>query len=295
MNDSQTDFPDDHVIDSGHSSLRVSRFDSVTWGLVSVIVFLGCLVSMMFVMWLATGEPKLLVQPMPIAKQSGATGSIVSEPEFEQPTAKEIEDLVEPAIKHTIEALTNAVSTVAMSVQWSSGQTDETSDGGGGTSRSKGSEPGNQIVPRWQRWELRFSATDKDDYARQLDHHGIELAAFGGTGPNVIEMATDLASQPRRKINENPETEKRLYFSWLYSNPLLKFDQQILRSVGISSAGRNVVRFVSAELETQLLRLERQHCLSNGKTFPDSISKTVFESRRGEDGYEFTVIKQRYR
>ncbi|MEM6469472.1 MAG: hypothetical protein AAF802_07860, partial [Planctomycetota bacterium] len=59
--------------------------------------------------------------------------------------------------------------------------------------------------------------------------------------------------------------------------------------------GRNIVRFVPADLEQKLATIEREHCLRNGETFPDSIAKTVFESHPTAGGYAFHVIAQRYR
>ena len=149
-------------------------------------------------------------------------------------------------------------------------------------------------VPRWERWEIQFNATGKQDYARQLDFFGIELAVFGG-GENTIESASNLASVPTRHINLEPESEKRLYFSWKRFNPLVRFDRQLLSAAGIASSGLIVVRLTPSSLEQQLVQLERQHCQVNGKGFPDAIAKTVFQSQPDGDGFQFEVVSQRYR
>lgn len=155
--------------------------------------------------------------------------------------------------------------------------------------------PGNDdVIGRWERWEIRFNVQGRTDYAKQLDFFGIELAAFGG-GENVIESASNLASVPTRTVNRDPKSERRLYFSWKRSNPLVEFDRQLLAAAGVTTSGRNVVRLIPQYLEQQLAQLEKQFCEDNGKVFPDDIAKTALESRANGDGFEFKIISQRYR
>ncbi|MEM6471467.1 MAG: hypothetical protein AAF802_18030, partial [Planctomycetota bacterium] len=253
----------------------MSRVDSVASGIVSLMTFLAALVFMMFVTWLLSGERVVVAQRMPIAKVSrGQAGIDTSQLEFEVPAVAEVEQLVEPTIEESIQAVTEAVRSATQSAATEASLNAGTADGD--SDRTSGPESSRDIISRYERWELKFSATGKKDYARQLDFHGIELAAFGGS--SVIEMVSQLASTSRRTVNENPESEERLYFSWRHLNPLMEYDRQLLGSAGISTHGRNIVRFVPADLEQKLATIEREHCLRNGETFPDSIAKTVFES-----------------
>lgn len=277
---------------------RLSRFDSVTSLFLALILFLGAFVLMMFIIWVLSGEPDP-PRIAPIIENPPGRGENPEgfERDFEPPGAEEVEDLMEPTLADTIEAVTDAVSTVAASLTTSQTNAVASTQGTGkGDSRPPGPMgEGDDIIGRWERWELTFNAKGKTDYAKQLDFYGIELAAFGGGGANVIEMADNLASSPRRQVNADPKSEKRLYFSWKLSNPLLQFDRQLLGAAGIQVAGRNVVRFIPKNLEDVLANMEKDYADSKGKKFPHSIAKTVFESTADGSGYSFSIVSQRYR
>jgi len=187
--------------------LKISRFDAVTSLFLALILFLGAFVLMMFILWLLSGEPK--PAPLkPIIENPAGRGENPEgfERDFEPPGAEEVEDLMEPTLADTLEAVTDAVSSVAASLTTTNTNAAASSQGSGaGDSRPPGPEgEGDDIIGRWDRWELTFSAKGKKAYATQLDFYGIELAAFGGGGPNVIEIASNLAGSPQRRVNENP-------------------------------------------------------------------------------------------
>ena len=277
---------------------KLSRFDAVTSLFLSLILFLGVFVLMMFIVWLLSGEPK--PAPLePIIENPAGRGENPEgfERDFEPPGAEEVEELMEPTLADTIEAVTDAVSTVAASLTTADTSAVASTQGtGAGDSRPPGPMgEGDDIIGRWERWELTFAAKGKKDYGKQLDFYKIQLAAFGGGGPNQIDMVSNLSTSPRKSVNPKPETEERLYFSWKLSNPLLQFDRQFLGEAGIPYAGRNVIRFIPKELENQLAQIEKEYCESKGKKFPHDIAKTIFESQASGSGYEFQLVSQRYR
>ncbi len=278
--------------------LKVSRFDSITSLFLALILFLGAFVFMMFVIWLLSGEPKPVALE-PIIENPPGRGENPEgfERDFEPPGAEEVEDLMEPTLADTLEAVTDAVSSVAASLTAANTNAAASTQGTGqGDSRPPGPEgEGDDIIGRWERWELTFNAKGKSDYAKQLDFYNIQLAAFGGGGANVIEMASNLSGSPTKTVNNDPQSEQRLYFSWKLSNPLLQFDRQLLGAAGIAYAGRNVIRFIPEELENRLAQMEKEYCESKGKEFPGSIAKTVFESNADGSGYAFSIVSQRYR
>ena len=284
--------------DLEREKMKLSRFDAVTSLFLALILFLGAFVFMMFVIWLLSGEPKPApIEPIienPPGRGENPEGF---ERDFEPPGAEEVEDLMEPTLADTIEAVTDAVSSVAASLTTSQTNAVASTQGTGkGDSRPPGPPgEGDDIIGRWERWELTFNAKGKSDYAKQLDFYKIDLAAFGGGGANVIEMASNLSSSPKRTVNNKPESEKRLYFSWKLDNPLLQFDRQFLLAAGVRVDGRNVVRFIPKDLENRLAQMEKEYCESKGKTFPKSIAKTIFESAPDGSGYQFAIVSQRYR
>lgn len=86
-----------------------------------------------------------------------------------------------------------------------------------------------------------------------------------------------------------------MYFSWKHTNAFVQFDRQLLAAAGIATSGRNAIRFTPRDLEHKLALIEQRYCESNGKSFPADIAKTIFESHAKKDGFEFKVVRQRYR
>lgn len=279
--------------------LRISRFDIVTSFFMALILFIGAFVTMLFIIWL-TSRFSFAPRPIePIIENPAGRGENPEgfERDFEPPGAEEVEELMEPTLQDTIEAVTDAVSSVAASlVTTDTAATATTSGTGAGDSRPPGPEgEGEDIIPRFERWQLEFTAKSLKPYAQQLDYHGIELGAVGGSVQGV-DIANNLAGNPQSRRNPNPETEKRLYFMWSSPSPLMQYDLQLLQQAGISMAGnRSMLKFIPKELENQLAVIELEYAKTKGHQSVTEIAKTVFENKPDGNGYKFEVISQRYR
>lgn len=276
--------------------LRISKFDVVTSLFLSLILFIGAFVLMMFIIWLLSGKPK----PRPLAPLIENPAGRGENPEgferdFEPPGAEEVEELTEPTLADTIEAVTDAVSSVAASLTTTDTNAAATTAGtGAGDSRPPGPEgEGDDIIPRWERWQLTYTARNPQEYAKQLDFFKTELGAFGGQ--NSIDTVGSLAGSGQRKTNNKPETEKRLYFSWKEQTPLIQYDRQLLSKSGVPLQGRNIVRFIDPEHENFLAHTELNYAKEKGYNEVKQIAKTVFEYKAGGDGYVVEVVSQRYR
>jgi hypothetical protein len=281
--------------------LRISKFDIVTSLFTALILFIGAFVLMLFIVWLLGGKPA--VRPLkPIIENPAGRGDNAEgfERDFEPPGAEEVEDLMEPTLQDTIEAVTDAVSTVAATLDsMNTNATATTAGSGKGDSRPPGPEgEGEDIVPRFERWELRFSSKNLSSYAGQLDFYGIELGALGGQIQGV-DVVDQLAMRPRsRRLTGKSEREpyqNRLYFMWRSPSPLMEYDRQLLQQAGVQLRGRQMLKFVPPELENLLANLELEYAKSKGYTSVIDIAKTVFESKPSGNGYAFEVIEQRYR
>lgn len=278
--------------------LRISKFDIVTSLFLSLILFIGTFVLMLFIVWMLGGKPK--PRPLaPLIENPAGRGDNAEgfERDFEPPGAEEVEELLEPTLQDTIEAVTDAVSSVAATLDsMNTNATASTSGTGKGDSRPPGPEgEGDDIVPRFERWDLRFSAKNLRTYAGQLDFYKIELGAVGGQiqGVDVVE---NLTSSPKsQRVSSEDERVKKLYFMWKTPSPLMQFDRQLLQQAGVSLPGRQMLKFIPAELENQLAHTELEYAKSKGYQSVTQIAKTVFESKAGGDGYEFQVTDQRYR
>jgi len=278
--------------------LRTSKFDAVTSLFMSLIWFLGVFVLMLFIVWMLSGKPRPLVLNPQIEEANGrAENPEGFERDFEPPGEEEVEELLEPTLQDTLEAVTDAVSSVAASLTTVDSRTVADTQGTGrGDSRPPGPEgEGPDTVPRSERWQLNFSAKDIKEYARQLDHLKIELAAAGGSIQGV-DYAFNLAASPQTRRQVDSSQEKRLYFMWKKPSPLQKFDQRLLSQAGVDLSGnRALIRFIPPELEQVLFTLEMQFATSKGHPSVSEIAKTIFECIPGGDGYVFEVVDQRYR
>jgi len=277
--------------------LRTSKFDSVSSLLQALVLFIGVFVFMLFIVWW-TSRLSLPMKPMEILIENAAgrgDNAEGFERDFEPPGAEEVEALAEPTMQDTIAAVTDAVSSVAASLETTNSNASATTQGTGkGDSRPPGPEgEGEDIVPRSERWQLNFSAKNLNGYAQQLDYYKIELAAIGGTIQGV-DYASQLAGTPKIRRGQS-DTEKRLYFMWATESPLKRFDQQLLQKAGVPLSGRQMLKFLEPSLENLLANIELDYAKEKGHQSVTEIAKTVFESKPVNGGYAFVVVDQRYR
>jgi len=278
--------------------LRTSRFDSVTSLFMALIIFIGTFVSMLFIIWLTSrwSFPPLAIEPIienPAGRGENPEGF---ERDFEPPGAEEVEELMEPTLQDTLEAVTDAVSSVAGALATTdTAATATTSGTGAGDSRPPGPPgEGEDIIPRFERWQLNFTARDVRSYATQLDYFKIELGAIGGSIQGV-DIASNLSSRVQKSRIQDTASEKRLYFMWNSPSPLMEFDRQLLSSASIELANRQMLKFIPKDLENQLAVIELEYSTSKGHPSVTEIAKTVFECKSNGGDYAFEVVSQRYR
>lgn len=277
---------------------RISRFDVVTSLFMALILFIGTFVLMLFIIWLTSrwSFPPRPIEPIienPAGRGDNPEGF---ERDFEPPGAEEVEELMEPTLQDTLEAVTDAVSRVAGALVTTETEATATTTGTGkGDSRPPGPEgEGEDIIPRFERWQLNFTARDLRSYAVQLDFYLIELGAVGGSIQGV-DIAKNLAGGPQTYRIVDTESEKRLYFMWNSPSPLMEFDRQLLQQAAIALPNRQMLKFIPKELENHLAQIELEYSAAHGHPSVTEIAKTVFESKSDAGGYKFEVISQRYR
>ena len=281
--------------------LRTTWFDSVTSLLMALMLFLGTLVSVLLVVWLLLERPSEIDEQKPVKIRWGSFNPEGLEQDFLEPGEDEVVDLTEPSMQDSLLAVTDAVSNVAASRRTNlinrSGRQGDKSDG---DSRPPGPDGVDDLIPRFERWQLNFSAKDLDSYARQLDHYGTEIGLIGG-GIQGVDYARFLSSPRPRLRHGTSSDETRLYFLWTDAGPLMRFDRQLMRRAFDSGSSntpvenRQMLKFISQGLENQLAKLELKYARSKGHATIDSIAKTVFISTPRGEGYQFVVAAQRYR
>lgn len=278
--------------------MRVSRYDQVAGMLVSLLILIGCAVAIMFIIWL-TMTLVFKQRAVPIKLVENAAGRGDNPPGFERdmlaPGMEEMPELAEPQLEAALEAVTDAVSAVAASTDVLNTASTVTSkgEGGRGDSRPPGPEgEGDDIIPRWERWEIRWISTGIPAYARQLDYFGIELGAAGGSP--MMDYASNLSAGSPKKRQGISKDEKRLFMTWK-GGTLQQFDKTLLSRAGIGTNGRIMFQFYPEEVEDRLAWIEKVNADKEGHTSVKEYLKTIFGVRAKGREYEFYVAEQRFR
>ncbi|MCO6455650.1 MAG: hypothetical protein J5I93_10185 [Pirellulaceae bacterium] len=287
-----------HVLDHDPAKLdlKVTSYDKVASLLISLIVMVGAFVGMLFAVWLTTvlvfakASPPVELIEEPAGRGDHAKGYAR---DLEEPGLEELEELETPQLEATLEAVTDAVTSMAASLD--SLHTDATVSGkGSGLGDSRKSGPGGEgedIIPRWERWQIRYASDSISKYAEQLDFFGIELGAAGG-GVNQVDYARNFSRSPVKRSGSS-EAEKRLYMTWT-SGELVEMDRQLLTRAGVPVQRRVTMQFIPKDTENRLALLELQHAEPQGKTVKN-IRKTIFGVQGSSGRYEFFVMSQYYR
>jgi hypothetical protein len=288
------------VFDIDENSMKTNKAEQVSSFLISMVVMVGLAVAMLFLLFLLQlnwqRPQEMILEVEQIAGRGDNAAGF--ERDFDLPGADEVEQLQEPALEQTLQMVTDAISTIATSMDSVTTAAAVSGEGTGkGDSRPPGPEgDGIDAIHRAERWELKFTARDRKGYASQLDAFGIELAAIGG-GINTIDYASNLAKSPQSRSGTRDE-EKRLVFTYTANNALAQYDKLLLQAAGVPLKDRTVLKFIPKETEDLLATAEKAHYLANrSKDFLISdIAKTIFECRVSKNGkLDWVVVGQRYR
>ncbi|MGC8638317.1 MAG: hypothetical protein ACP5XB_00385 [Isosphaeraceae bacterium] len=146
--------------------------------------------------------------------------------------------------------------------------------------------PGDGGVAREQRWSIVYNTGQSpEEYARQLDALGVELAVVAG--PDQLVYLSNLASpQPTRRTGSG-RSDGRLYFLWQGRGRKAE-DLALLSKAGINVGEGVVLQFYPKAVEEQLAQLEVRY---RGRQ-PGEIRVTRFGVVPKGDGYGFQVIAQ---
>ena len=289
------------LLEVDETSMRTNKVDQTSSFLLSLVVLIGLgvfLLALLFFMRSMSGSAKLIKLQQERVEGRGLNAEGL-ERDFDPPAADEVEQLNEPAIEQTLQMVTDAISTISATLESiESSMTANNAGSGKGDSRQAGAEgEGEKIVPRSERWELKFTARDRRNYALQLEFFKIEIGAIGG-GVATVDYVTNVASAPSKKSGTSKEFKGRLYFMSTTQNVLEQYERQILQTAGIPNNSRQILKFISKDTEEKLAQAEATYYTEkrNKELRIADIAKTVFECRQIKKGggYEFIVIDQRY-
>lgn len=277
--------------------LGVTTYEKVSSLLVALLVMLGATVAAMFIVVVTMRALASTQQPVSVTIAEEGLGRGEHEAgiarDANNTQVDELDEFFPPEMTEPIDALSTVIS-ADMTVLESLDDPLATFGTGTGQGDSRPAGPPGEgdgdIVPRWERWQVRFASADLTAYAKQLDFFKIELAAMGG-GKELVDYAAQLSQrQPSRRSGDSAQ-EKRLYMTWR-SGEMIEADKALLTSAGIDTAGRVVLQLYPPETEALLADLEQQQL---GARSLKDVRRTVFGIREQGQKYEFYVIAQEYR
>jgi hypothetical protein len=146
--------------------------------------------------------------------------------------------------------------------------------------------PGDGGVAREQRWSIIYNSDQTiDEYARQLDALGVELAVV--QDQNQLTYVSHFSGAEPTKRYGTGQGDHRLYFIW-QGRGRKATDLALLRKAGIDVGDKIVLQFYSPAAEEQLASLERRY---KGR-LPGEIRVTRFSVVPRGNGYGFQVMAQ---
>ena len=288
--------------DASHGTLRVSRYDQVASSLLAFLLVFGCVTVLMFFIWLSR---RILITrpavPVTVLEDVGGGGSgtvLGAEQQFEEPSPQEAPQAATSAsaavsFEQSLSAVASVVSSNVQELDavYGSPSIGKGEGTGMGDGKGKGSGgPGTlEGIPAYDRWEIRMSAANLDEYAKQLDYFKVELGVAGGGNPNVDYISK--LSSPRPAVRTgDPKDEHRLRFLHR-SGELRAGDRQLAERAGVKTEGRIVFQFYDQATYQLLLRLE---AAAMGSRRVKDVRRTVFGVKSTAGRYEFYVIEQHY-
>lgn len=294
--------------------LGENQFDRVTSALLAFIIGTGIGVGGLVVMYIAEsafvrreparieiievagggggGSPDGTPGASEAVNIAGAEAGAVASNNMEEASAFE-EPAVEMTSSAVIDALAEAPPDQMMDVDIAeilpnagavaSGK--KTSKIGTGKAFGFGPGPGGGFT-REQRWLIVFKEGQTlDEYARQLDFLGVELAtpASGGSLDYVSKFASN---SPQRRTGL-AAADQRLYFLWQGAGRKAT-DVQLLARAGVNVGNKPIFQFYPKDVEEILVQKE----VAFAGRQPGEIRRTRFQVVSAGSGYDVKVISQ---
>jgi len=147
--------------------------------------------------------------------------------------------------------------------------------------------PGDGGVRREDRWSILYkTGQTADEYARQLDAFGVELAIVSQN--QLIYVSRFSQAQPVKRTGNHAE-DKRLFFVW-QGKGRKESDIALLAKAGLDVGEGVIFQFYPPQTESVLEQLEVRY---KGKQTAE-IGNTRFGVVQSGRGYSFEVLSQEY-
>jgi hypothetical protein len=289
-----------------------SRYDRVTSMLMSVVVGASIVVGWLYLIYLTNQEyNRRVTSPLQIIEVFGGGGG---SPEGTAGSTEKVDvsgadasalasnneesaaDFEEPSVRQTPAAMLDAVAEAGQNLAEvdlgavmpngtlvaSGKRSSRIGTGGPGL----GFGPGDGGVPAEQRWSIVYNPGQTiEEYARQLDSLGVELAVV--SGPNQLTFVSRFSDAAPSKRYGTGQGDDRLYFLW-QGRGRKASDVALLHKAGIEVGEGVVMQFYPKAVEVQLAQLEVRY----RNRQPLEIRFTRFSVVPRGNGYGFMVLAQ---
>ena len=275
---------------------KFREYDKVSSFLVASLILAGFATVLLLILYLSQldwSRAKAPVYELPKLAGNQSNPEGIAE-DIEEPGVEELPDVAEPQLADAVEAVTSDPSSQRAAYEAVDGNMSEMGTGKGlGDWRQSGPGDGGtaDYIPDWERWNIRYSSANVNEYAQQLEYFGIELGAASPKA-NSINYVSQFATNPVRRTGTRRE-DKRIFFRYNKKSLLAKWDADIMTRCGVSIREKFLLQFYPEQTRAELFRLEG--IALNGKSLT-KVLKTTFGVRpNGSGGFEYFVMDIKYR
>lgn len=283
--------------------LHVTRYERVSAWVIALVFGLAFACGWLILVWITNRLPKAVdsvpveILELPGGSPDGAPGESLRVdsplPEINDPSPAEMdapESEIQEVLENVVELSDIASNQARQQFELGTRNVGKAGSARGTGRRGYGVGPGKSGLPREQRWYIRFAdQVSLDEYARQLDFFGIELAALLPEG-KIVYLSNLSEPQPQVRHATSGKDEQRLYMTWQGGDRRVA-DLQLFKKAGVEvPLGSVIFHFYPPRTEAQLARLEREY--QNRPA--NQIRRTYFTVEREGRGYRFVVLRQTY-
>ena len=277
--------------------MKLTGYDRLSAGMIAMVLGLVLLVIAAIIYW-ATTRPERQTQlvAMEMVEISGGVPDgapdetlKVESPEDPNENPSEVEEevdlteIVDNVVELADQATQQAQKVVAVNeFSGSPGSAD------GNGRRGLGDGPGQGGIPNDQRWFIRYSDDSSiAQYAKQLDHFGIEMGALLPNGQLVL--ISNMSGSTKKTIKTSGKGEDRLYMTWQAGNRKAA-DVELFKRAGVDVTGAILFHFYPKKTEQLLFQTEFDYA----KRKASEIRRTYFVVVKKGSAFSFVVTRQTY-
>lgn len=278
--------------------MKVNLYDRLSSGMIAVVLGLVVGVLCVVVWWLTTRPPRQeFLVPMEMVEISGGSEDgapdetlNIESPEDpnDNPSPDAVEEDLTEVVDNVVELAQEATQQAEqVMAQPNTGGSPGSAQGTG--RRALGSGPGEGGIPNEQRWFIQYADDSAlTEYAKQLDHFGIELGALLPNG-QLVYISKVSAATPVKRVSTSGKSEQRLYMTW-QGGKRRDADAKLFARVGVDVSQAILFHFYPKPTEQLLLTKEYQYA----KRKAQEIRRTYFIVVKQGQGYDFLVARQTY-